>query len=117
MSSDTKQLQEKTNSELLELFEVQSRFCAIFTDAKRLRIMWLLKDGELSVGDISDALGIPITNVSQHLRIMRDQGAVLSRRDGRNVYYRLSNRKFIEGSALIHEGIQEELAKKGNWST
>ena len=75
--------------------------------------MWLLADGEKSVTQLAQALGFSIHNVSQHLRIMRDRGAVVARRDGQNVYYRISNPKFMEGFMLIREGILEDKILNG----
>ena len=89
-------------------FEIHARFCGVLANTTRIMIMWLLADGEKSVTQLAKALDLSIHNVSQHLRIMRDRGAVLSRRDGQNVYYRISNSKFMEGFLLIREGILEE---------
>ncbi len=95
-----------------ELIEVQSRFCRIFSDPKRLRILWCLMNVERSVGEIAKQFSLSMSNVSQHLRIMRDLGAVVARRDGRYVYYTLANKKFVMGSVLIREGLKDELAKR-----
>lgn len=100
------------NMDESELFEIQSRFCRIFSDSKRLRIMWCLLNVEKSVGEIAREFSLSMSNVSQHLRIMRDLGAVVARREGRHVYYTLANRKFVMGSALIREGLKDELAKR-----
>jgi len=81
-----------------------------------LQILWLIKEGERSVSEIAETLGLSLSNVSQHLRIMRDRGAIRPRRDGRHVYYRIANQKFVEGSALVREGLLEELAKRGQAS-
>ena len=54
-----------------------------------------------------------MANISQHLRLMCNQGAVSFRRDGKTVYYHVANRKFIEGIMKVREGLLEELRKKG----
>lgn len=96
-----------------DIFELHAHFCKIFSDPKRLRIMWRLKEGECSVGDLAEELGVTVTNVSQHLRVMRDKGAVETRRDGKTIYYRVANMKFTQGCLLIREGLVEELRRKG----
>ncbi len=68
-------------------------------------ILKALGDGERSVGDIAKEVGIPDYTVSQHLRIMKDRGAVRARKEGRMVYYRVASQKFIEGASLIREGL------------
>ncbi len=88
------------------LFAIHSSFCTVMANEKRLRILWRLGEhGEHSVGELAEALGISMTNVSQHLRIMRDQRAVLTRKAGQTVYYRLSSPKFFEGCRHIHAGL------------
>jgi ArsR family transcriptional regulator len=75
--------------------------------------MWMLRDGEKTVSELAKELDIPIANISQHLRIMRDQGAVVTKREGRTIFYMISNKKFLKGAQLIREGIMEVIEKKG----
>jgi ArsR family transcriptional regulator len=55
----------------------------------RLKILELLEDGEIAVGDIQECLHLPQAIVSQHLAKMRGWDIVDSRRDGNHVYYRI----------------------------
>lgn len=98
------------NSDLVAL---QASFCTIFSSPVRLRIMDMLGAGEQSVGFLAKQLDVSMANISQHLRVMRNQGAVGFRRDGKTVYYRVANPKFIEGMLIVREGLLEELRKKG----
>ncbi|MCD6292621.1 MAG: helix-turn-helix transcriptional regulator [Deltaproteobacteria bacterium] len=96
-----------------DLVSLQAAFCTIFSSPVRLRIMDLLVTGEQSVGGLAEQLKVTMANVSQHLRLMRNQGAVDFRRDGKTVYYRVANPKFSEGMMKMREGLLEELRKKG----
>lgn len=78
--------------------------------------MWALQEGERTVTDLARLVGCSLPNVSQHLRIMRQQGMVATRRDGRSVYYRIANSKFLTGCKLVREGLLEELQKRGQIS-
>lgn len=98
-----------------ELFELHASFCAIFSSPVRLKIMWELGEGEKTVTELSNSIGLSITNISQHLRVMRDKGAVKTRKDGRTVYYRIANPKFYKGASLIREGIKEEMLKSSDY--
>jgi len=100
------------NNNESDIFTLHSEFCRILANEKRLRIMWLLEEGQRSVGEISEILNIPYTNISQHLRIMKNHGAVTSTKNGHQVYYSIANRKFIEGCKTIREGIMETFAEK-----
>jgi len=56
---------------------------------ERLKIVEVLEQGEASVSDIQEALGLPQAIVSQHLARMRGANIVAARRDGNFVYYRI----------------------------
>jgi len=96
-----------------DIFEIHAAFCRIFTDPKRLRIMWALREGEKTVGELADIIGSSLPNTSQHLRLMRSEGAVTTRRDGRSIYYRVVNENFLMGCAHIRRGIVEEASRRG----
>ena len=94
-----------------KVFEIHADFCSVMASATRLRIMWLLREGEKSVTELSAVLELTVPNVSQHLRIMRDKGAVKTRKQGQTVFYMISNQKFVKGLTLIREGINEQYKK------
>ncbi|MCK9407228.1 MAG: metalloregulator ArsR/SmtB family transcription factor [Methanothrix sp.] len=60
-------------------------------DPCRLRILKLLKEGELCVCEIMTALSKPQSSTSHHLSILREAGLVKERRDGKWSYYRLAD--------------------------
>ncbi len=92
-----------------ELLQLHASVCKGLADAKRLLIINALRDGELSVGEICENLGLPQANVSQHLAVLRDKGLVRPRRNGQFVYYSLSSRKIIEAMDLLREVMAEQL--------
>jgi ArsR family transcriptional regulator, virulence genes transcriptional regulator len=53
----------------------------------RLMIVCQLLDGERSVGQLADFLGIRDSTVSQHLALLRKDGLVAGRRDGQTIWY------------------------------
>lgn len=58
-------------------------------EPQRRAILNLLRDGELSVGDIADALDLKQPQTSKHLRVLSEVGVVSVRKDGRQRFYRL----------------------------
>lgn len=70
-----------------------AQFCAerlkAIGDPIRLQIVGLLRYGEMSVGDISEFLETSIAGVSHHLQILKHADLVVTRRDGRYIYYQL----------------------------
>lgn len=55
----------------------------------RVRIVELLRNGEMSVGEIQVRLGISSSVASQHLGLLRRHGLLASRREGASVLYRV----------------------------
>ncbi|MHB1421432.1 MAG: ArsR/SmtB family transcription factor [Bacillota bacterium] len=58
-------------------------------DETRLTILTMLLDGELCVCEIMDALPLSQPAVSHHLKILRQAGLVIDRREGKWIYYDL----------------------------
>jgi ArsR family transcriptional regulator len=61
-----------------------------FSDRTRLRILHLLRGGELCVCDLVDTLAVPQPKTSRHLAYLRNAGLVVARREGLWSHYRLA---------------------------
>ncbi len=81
----------------------------------RMRIFCALQNGPSPVTAIAASAGISVANASQHLRLMRDKGAVLSEQRGQSVYYRIADRRFVDAASLIGQALADNLqSKAGN---
>lgn len=81
---------------LEEKAEEASRLLTAMANTKRLMVLCNLIDGERSVGDLADIVGLSSAALSQHLGKMRALGLVTTRRDGQTIYYRLASREVHE---------------------
>lgn len=98
------------NIDKSKLFEMQAELCGMMANPKRLMILDVLsREGEANVGDIAEELGISVSAVSQHLRLMRDKNVVLTRKDGHTVYYRLKHPKLMDGCHAVQSVLMDEL--------
>lgn len=61
----------------------------------RLKILLALADRELCVCDIAHVLGLSAAATSHQLKLLRDQGWLTMRNDGKMVYYRLHNERLL----------------------
>jgi ArsR family transcriptional regulator len=61
-----------------------------FSDRTRLRILHMLRGGELCVCDIVAVLGVPQPKASRHLAYLRRAGLVTARKQGQWSYYQLT---------------------------
>lgn len=64
-------------------------FLSVLSHPHRVRIIEELRDLELDVNSLQEALGISHSGVSQHLMILRSHRLVSERREGRRVFYHL----------------------------
>ncbi|ODT22651.1 MAG: ArsR family transcriptional regulator [Hyphomicrobium sp. SCN 65-11] len=71
----------------------------------RLELLEALAQGERSVEAVADCAGLTVANASQHLQRMRRAGLIEARRDGKFIYYRLSDNAVLDlVSALTRIG-------------
>jgi len=92
-----------------------SRLLQTISPLPRLRILRMLGEGEACVCHLEALLGQRQAYISQHLMALREAGVVVSRREGRNIYYRLTQSDLVDliqlAGALL--GVpDEELAVK-----
>jgi ArsR family transcriptional regulator len=92
-----------------QLYKLHAGICHTLANPKRLEIIDKLRDQELSVTELAEALEIGQANLSQHLSLMRQRGIVTTRREGLNVFYRLSNPKIIRACDLMRQVLLENL--------
>ena len=92
-----------------KLYDIHADICKTLGNAKRIEILNALQDRELSVSELVEILEISPANVSQHLAVMRQKGILTARREGSNVYYKVSNKKVIKACNLMREVLLEQL--------
>lgn len=73
-------------------------------DPTRRSILQLLKNGNLSAGDISDNFSISSAAVSRHLAVLREAGLVRDERVGKYIYYEL-NTSVLEDAMVFLSGL------------
>jgi TusA-related sulfurtransferase len=86
---------------ILELAANQAEICRVFSNAKRVLIVWLLKEEEMTVSEIAVAVDCSLQNTSQHLRLMKDKDILVSHREGNCVYYRIKHNPLMAGCRLL----------------
>jgi rhodanese-related sulfurtransferase/DNA-binding transcriptional ArsR family regulator len=73
------------------LFEHFARVAKAMASPNRLELLEALAQGERSVDALAQASGMSVANTSHHLQALRDGGLASSRRDGQQIFYRLSD--------------------------
>jgi DNA-binding transcriptional ArsR family regulator len=65
------------------------------SNTDRLMLVCQLAQGEKCVGELESLLGIGQPTLSQQLGVLRDNAMVSTRREGKNIYYRIANPKAL----------------------
>nr|BAL59986.1 ArsR family transcriptional regulator [Candidatus Acetothermum autotrophicum] len=96
-----------------ELTALQARICKVLSHPKRLQIIYALRTGERSVGELAQELKLSYANLSQHLRMLLEARLVEVRHQGRFSYYRLSTPQIAEACDLVRRALRERLTQLG----
>ena len=89
-------LDEHTGAHVAELFRA-------FSDTSRVRIMSALLEGEKNVNTLAELVGISESAVSHHMRGLRQTRIVTARRDGKEVYYSITDPHIV---TLFKQGVE-----------
>ena len=97
-----------------QIYNYHAEMCKVLSHPKRLELINILRDKEISVGDLSQRLGLAVGNLSQHLAMMRERRMLISRKEGNMVYYRIANPQLLEAfdllRAILFEQIRQDAA-------
>jgi ArsR family transcriptional regulator, virulence genes transcriptional regulator len=99
--------------ERLAIYRLHAEFCKTLSDANRLLIITELAKGEAAVNELARRLGLPQSNISKHLGLMKEHALVEFRREGSTLYYRLSDRRIFNAIKLLIEAQGDLIEKRG----
>ncbi len=92
-----------------QIYAYHAEMCQVLSHPKRLEAINVLRDGEMSVTDLSQKLGLTVGNLSQHLSMMKERHVLLTRKEGNMVYYRIANPKLIRCFDMMREMLFEQI--------
>ncbi|NHJ39654.1 MAG: winged helix-turn-helix transcriptional regulator [Asgard group archaeon] len=99
------------NLEIQNHLSIKSKLFKTLADPIRLKIIEIIGDTEKCVCEIVEELAIAQPLVSRHLRILREMGLIIGRKDGTKKLYKLSNPQTIEIIDTVDEVYLKNLAK------
>jgi len=79
-----------------EQIDAMSKILKSMSHPIRLKILCLLQDRELSVGDIRNQVETTNANISQHLNILRAQGIIDFRKEANFIYNRITDKRILD---------------------
>jgi len=93
-----------------DLAELIARRFRAIAEPMRVRLLDLLRDGQVSVNELAARLGASQQNVSKHLAVLADVGIVGRRKDGNHVYYRIVDESVLGLCEQVCGSMQTQLA-------
>ena len=105
MAHDHSELLKKIRNDMPadELLQDLGDLFKIFGDTTRIKIMYALYEGEMCVCAISELLNMTQSAISHQLKTLKDANLVSARRDGKEIYYSLSDEHV---KSIIAEGFE-----------
>lgn len=75
----------------------------VFGDSTRIKILYVLLESEMCVCDLAQLLGMTQSAISHQLRVLKQNGLVKSRRDGKSVIYSLADGHVV---TIMNQGME-----------
>ena len=83
------------------MIEDATKLFRVMADPIRLRILHLLRDGELCVGDLVTVLGVPQPTASRHLAYLKTSGLITARKNSYWTFYCLTPARTVFRRKLL----------------
>ncbi len=92
-----------------QIYIYHAEMCQVLSHPKRLEVINVLREGEMSVTEMAQKLEVTVGNLSQHLSMMKERRILLSRKEGNLVYYRITNPKLIHCFDMMREMLFDQI--------
>lgn len=86
----------------------------VLSEAIRLRLINCLRDGEMTVNELTAELGTSQPNVSKHLKILADSGIVRREQRGTAVYYSIADESIFRLCEVVCDSLGERLKEQAS---
>jgi DNA-binding transcriptional ArsR family regulator len=92
-----------------EITHLHADLCSALADPTRLLLLYALSNEPRNVTELTMDLTVPQSNVSRHLKVLRDGGLVKATRQGPTVQYELTDHRVIEALDLLRSILRDRI--------
>lgn len=85
------------------IFKLHAEICKTMANPKRLEILNFLRNKEANATEIMKNVKMSKANLSQHMGVLTQKGVVTARKEGINVFYKISDNRIIKACDLMRE--------------
>jgi DNA-binding transcriptional ArsR family regulator len=79
------------------------RLMKVLSNPDRMMLLCQLAQGEKRVGELEEILGIVQPTLSQQLTVLRDEELVVTRREGKNIYYQIASPQALAVMVVLYQ--------------
>ena len=97
-----------------EITHLHADLCSALADPTRLLLLYALSDQPRNVTELTQDLNVPQSNVSRHLKVLRDSGLVKTTRHGPTVQYELMDHRVIEALDLLRSILRDRIQHRAS---
>ncbi|MBE3066792.1 MAG: winged helix-turn-helix transcriptional regulator [Chloroflexi bacterium] len=97
-----------------EITHLHADLCSALADPTRLLLLYALSDQPRNVTELTQDLNVPQSNVSRHLKVLRDSGLVKATRQGPTVQYELMDHRVIEALDLLRSILRDRIQHRAS---
>jgi DNA-binding transcriptional ArsR family regulator len=97
-----------------EINHLHARICSAISDPHRILLLYAIADQKRNVNGLAEAVGISQSAASRHLKVLKERGIILSRRDGPQVIYSLADHRFLQALDLLREVMLDQMAHQAD---
>jgi DNA-binding transcriptional ArsR family regulator len=90
-------------AELRQAADVASRLMKVLSNPDRLLLLCQLAQGEKCVGELEEIVGVAQPTLSQQLGVLRDEGLVATRREGKRIHYRIDSPRALAVMRVLYQ--------------
>ena len=83
----------------------------VIGEPMRIRLLDALRDGPLTINELTDALGASQQNVSKHIGVLAQAGIVAREKDGNHVRCSIADESIFELCELVCGGLRRQVAE------
>ncbi|MBU2444374.1 MAG: metalloregulator ArsR/SmtB family transcription factor [Bacteroidetes bacterium] len=95
-----------------KIYELHANICKALGNATRIEVIDALQNEEMTYGEIHKIIGGPKSSLAQHLIVLATKGILNQRREGLNVYYRITSVKVTKACQIMREVLIDNLKKQ-----
>ena len=92
---------------------MHASYCSVLANSKRLAILACLDRKEMNVGELAEALDMPLSSVSRHLTLLKNRHLVVARKEGTTVFYSPADRRIMDACRTIRLVLFENMKNRG----